>query len=137
MCCGWIKQKGLCYSKIVKVKKKYEKKTYKVVETISPILTKLTFLHNVIFIETKVILHQACATLVCLDILYRPFWLHQLRSKSKDWNKLHQLRSKSKDWNKLHDFERNWWSLFQKRVMLTKFDIYVFLYIHLSSRSSW
>jgi hypothetical protein len=61
------------YSKIVKVKKKYEKKTYKVVETISPILTKLTFLHNVIFIETKVILHQACATLVCLDIHFIRF----------------------------------------------------------------
>jgi len=25
------------------------------------------------------------------------------------------------------DFERTWWKLFQKRVMLTKFDIYVFI----------
>jgi hypothetical protein len=28
--------------------------------------------------------------------------LHQVRSKSKDWNNLHQVRSKSKDWNNLH-----------------------------------
>ena len=27
------------------------------------------------------------------------------------------------------DFERTWWRLFQKRVVCTKFDIYVFMYI--------
>ena len=28
----------------------------------------------------------------------------------------------------IFDFERNWWRLFQKRVVRTKFDIYVFIY---------
>ena len=30
----------------------------------------------------------------------------------------------------LNDFERTWWRLFQKRVVRTKFDIYVLFYNH-------
>jgi hypothetical protein len=28
------------------------------------------------------------------------------------------------------DFEDTWWRIFQKRVMRTKFDIYVFIFIY-------
>jgi len=33
-------------------------------------------------------------------------------------------------WHTFFDFERTWWRLFQKRVVSTNFDIYVFIISH-------
>jgi hypothetical protein len=59
---------------------------------------KLQFLNNVIINKTKVLLPQAYVTLADYYLAFQSF-----------------------------DFVRTWWRLFQKRVVRTKFDIYVFI----------
>ena len=58
----------------------------------------LQFLNNVIINKTKVLLPQAYVTLADYYLAFQSF-----------------------------DFVRTWWRLFQKRVVLTNFDIYVFI----------
>jgi hypothetical protein len=48
----------------------------------------------------------------------------------RTWWRLFQLFDFERTWWRLFqlfDFERTWWRLFQKRVVHTKFDIYVFI----------
>jgi hypothetical protein len=59
---------------------------------------KLQYLNNVIINKTKVLLPQAYVTLADYYLAFQSF-----------------------------DFVRTWWRLFQKRVVHTKFDIYVFI----------
>jgi hypothetical protein len=59
---------------------------------------KLQFLNNVIINKTKVLLPQAHVTLADYYLAFQSF-----------------------------DFVRTWWRLFQKRVVGTKFDIYVLI----------
>ena len=58
----------------------------------------LQFLNNVSINKTKVLLLQAYVTLADYYLAFQSF-----------------------------DFDRTWWRLFQKRVVRTKFDIYVFI----------
>ena len=58
----------------------------------------LQFLNNVIINKTKVLLPQANVTLADYYLAFQSF-----------------------------DFDRTWWRLSQKRVVRTKFDIYVFI----------
>ena len=58
----------------------------------------LQFLNNIIIYKTKVLLPQAYVTLADYYLAFQSF-----------------------------DFDRTWWRLFQKRVVRTKFDIYVFI----------
>ena len=53
-----------------------------------------------------------------LAILFRPFGF--ITPKSLDYLAFQYF-----------DFESTWWSLFQKRVMRTKLDIYVFIIINI------
>ena len=58
----------------------------------------LQFLNNVSINKTKVLLLQSYVTLADYYLAFQSF-----------------------------DFDRTWWRLFQKRVVRTKFDIYVFI----------
>ena len=58
----------------------------------------LQFLNNIIIKKTKVLLPQAYVTLTDYYLAFQSFY-----------------------------FERTWWRLFQKLVVRTKFDIYVFM----------
>ena len=75
----------------------------------------LQFLNNVIINKTNVIFPQAYMTLdVFLAILFRPFGFNAPRN-------FNHLSFQS------FDFERIWLRLFQKRVVCTNYDVYVFI----------